>query len=82
MKILFEREVYDHTLLEEYGLASYAYTDKSGLSILPYVGYFYSATIQDCIFILPKVFIKTIGNRKIAFGERFRDDKGEYLDTY
>lgn len=86
MKILFEREVYDHTLLEQYGLTSYAHTDRDNKSIIPYVGYFYSSKINDCIFILPKVFIKMDDTcnpvRKIAFGKEFKDEKGEYLDIY
>lgn len=90
MKILFEREVYDHTLLEQYGLTSYAHTDKENKSIIPYVGYFYSSKINDSIFILPKVFIKVDGKindendpiRKIAFGKEFTDKSGGYLDIY
>ena len=86
MKILFEREVYDHTLLEQYGLTSYAHTDRDNKSIIPYVGYFYSSKINDCIFILPKVFIKVDEKcdpiRKIAFGKEFTDENGEYLDIY
>ena len=84
MKILFEREVYDHTILEQYGLTSYAHTDRENKSIIPYVGYFYSSKINDCIFILPKVFIKVDGSgdliRKIAFGKEFTDKDGKYLD--
>lgn len=90
MKILFEQEVYDHTTLEQYGLASYAHTDSKNKSIIPYVGYFYSSKINDCIFILPKVFIKAEGKiddpnapiRKIAFGKEFTGKDGEYLDIY
>jgi hypothetical protein len=86
MKILFEREVYNHTLLEQYGLTSYAHTDRDNKSIIPYVGYFYSSKINDCIFILPKVFIKQDDTcdpiRKIAFGKEFKDGNGEYLDIY
>lgn len=76
MKILFEREIYDHILLEEYGLDSYAYVNKDGHAQLPYVGYFYSTKIKDCIFILPKVFIKideTKGvQNRIVFGKSFK----------
>ena len=86
MKILFEREVYDYTLLEKYGLTSYAHTDRENKSIIPYVGYFYSSKINDCIFILPKVFIKVDDTgeliRKIAFGKEFTDKDGDYLDIY
>lgn len=82
MKILFENEIYGHTLLEEYGLDSYAYVDKNGLSKLPYVGYFYSAKIKDCIFILPKVFLKLddtkASDQKIVFGKNFTDN-GNYI---
>lgn len=86
MKIFFEQEIYSHTLLEEYGLDSYACTDKKGQSKLPYVGYFYSAKIKDCIFILPKVFIKVDDSckppKKIAFGKDFKNEKGENLNIY
>ena len=82
MKILFENEIYGHNLLEEYGLDSYAYVDKKGLSKLPYVGYFYSAKIKDCIFILPKVFLKLDDRKKseqkIVFGKSFTDN-GKYV---
>lgn len=58
MKILFEDQPYSPELLDSFGLSSYAFTGSDGTdSILPYVGYVYSPTIEDSIFILPKVFL-------------------------
>ena len=56
MIILFELEPYGQDFLENLGLGSRVYYDDQGLGYVPYVGYFYSARIQECIFILPKVF--------------------------
>lgn len=56
MVILFELEPYGQEFLENLGLGSRAYYDSQGFGHVPYVGYFYSTSAQDCIFILPKVF--------------------------
>ena len=56
MIVLFELEPYGQDFLENLGLGSRAYYDGQGFGHIPYVGYFYSSRMQDCIFILPKVF--------------------------
>ena len=83
MRILFEDQPYSHDLLNSFGLSSYAFTDSNGTnSILPYVGYVYSPTIGDSIFILPKVFLfegrgiidGKAGRYEVAFGKYDIDD--------
>ena len=40
-----------------------------------YVGYYYSAELKDCVFILPKVLITVGENKKeLAFGEHLPED--------
>lgn len=86
MKILFEDQPYSPELLDGFGLASYAFTSRDGTdSVLPYVGYVYSPTIEDSIFILPKVFLfegsgaidQKAGKLQIAFGKY---DVAEVID--
>ena len=74
MIILFELEPYGQEFLERLGLGSRAYYDNQGFGHVPYVGYFYSACIQDCIFILPKVFY-----HKNILGAGAKDKSGEDL---
>ena len=74
MVILFELEPYGQEFLENLGLGSRAYYDGQGFGHVPYVGYFYSASIQECIFILPKVFYQ-----KAILGAGAKDSTGEDL---
>lgn len=78
MRILFEGQPYSPELLDSFGLESYVYASRDGReAVVPFVGYVYSSTIDDVIFILPKVFLFK-GDReeetgqgvlKIAFGK-------------
>lgn len=49
--------------------------DVEGKFCINYVGYYYSAQLRDCVFILPKVLI-TIGESKqeLVFGEYRPED--------
>lgn len=81
MRILIEEyqytltdEIRQHDLkciLKELG----GFENVEGKISVNYVGYYYSAELKDCVFILPKVLI-TIGENKkeLAFGEHRPED--------
>lgn len=81
MRILIEEyqytltdEIRQHDLkciLKELG----GFENVEGKISVNYVGYYYSAALKDCVFILPKVLI-TIGENKkeLAFGEHRPED--------
>lgn len=76
MRILIEEYQYTLTdetrqhdlkcILKELG----GFENVEGKISINYVGYYYSAELKDCVFILPKVLI-TVGenNKELAFGE-------------
>ena len=81
MRILIEEYQYTLTdelrqhdlkcILKELG----GFENVEGKISVNYVGYYYSAELKDCVFILPKVLI-TIGENKkeLAFGEHRPED--------
>ena len=52
-----------------------SFENVEGKVSINYVGYYYSAELKDCVFILPKVLI-TVGENKqeLAFGEHRPED--------
>ena len=81
MRILIEEYQYTLTdetrqhdlkcILKELG----GFENVEGKISINYVGYYYSAELKDCVFILPKVLI-TVGenNKELAFGEHSPED--------
>lgn len=81
MRILIEEYQYTLTdelrqhdlkcILKELG----GFENVEGKISINYVGYYYSAELKDCVFILPKVLI-TVGenNQEMAFGEHRPED--------
>ena len=37
-----------------------------------YVGYYYNALLGDCVFILPKVLVRDVDGKDLAFGQYLR----------
>lgn len=81
MRILIEEYQYTLTdelrqhdlkcILKELG----GFENVEGKISVNYVGYYYSAELKDCVFILPKVLITVGENKKeLAFGEHQPED--------
>lgn len=81
MRILIEEYQYTLTdekrqhdlkcILKELG----GFENVEGKISVNYVGYYYSAELKDCVFILPKVLITVDENKKeLAFGEHKPED--------
>ena len=81
MRILIEEYQYTLTdelrqhdlkcILKELG----GFENVEGKVSVNYVGYYYSAELKDCVFILPKVLITVDENKKeLAFGEHRPED--------
>ena len=80
-----------HILIEEYRYPSYLvkdildgitnYRDVEGMVSIEYVGYYFNPTLNDCVFILPKVLLD---NNNLVFGKSPLDiidlEKNEKLD--
>ena len=87
MRILFEEHKYpaDKTVLETLqGICDLQDVEKK--YSVSYVGYFYSPTLQDCVFILPKVLLTDVKTQddsgKTCYVEELanvKDDKGNDL---
>ena len=69
MKIFFEEYAYNWDVVKEFLHDHYVMYLKDNRVTIPYVGYYYSAKVEDSVFILPKVFINIDENkREKAFG--------------
>lgn len=90
MILLFEEYHYSQTILEEIleGLPIPTSTLHNNQSKVQCVGYFYSKSKEDSVFILPKVFIKSVEKSKeekrvvetLAFG-RYDPEEIVFLDV-
>lgn len=74
MKLLFEEYSYDLPYVQKISLSAYFFLcEELNSAQVPYVGYFYSETAKDSVFILPKVFLfegeGDAANKEIAFGK-------------
>lgn len=56
MKLIVEGFPYNSAEVQEL-LADFHPLEKDGIIRMDYIGYFYSSTINDCIFFLPKVIV-------------------------
>ena len=88
MILLFEEYHYSQTILEEIleGLPISTSTLRNNQAKVQCVGYFYSKSKEDSVFILPKVFIKSkkldsSNSEEVAFG-RYNPEKIIYLETH
>ena len=70
MIILFENANYDASFIKALDLPAGCYTTPADDQVrMNCTGYFYSPSVADAIFILPKVFLKSSGNGLTAFGK-------------
>lgn len=58
MHIIFEEHQYDADIVKDVLRDISALQDVEKKVCVSYVGYFYSPTVMDCVFILPKVLLK------------------------
>lgn len=70
MHIIFEEHQYDADIVKDVLRDISALQDVEKKVSVSYVGYFYSPTVMDCVFILPKVLLKD---------ETFEDENGRML---
>lgn len=69
MRILIEE--YQYNVSEVHG-ALYgidAMENIEGKVSIHYVGYYYNALLDDCVFILPKVLLRDVDGKELAFGK-------------
>ena len=66
MYILIEEYKYKQSTIENILYGMDTFVDINGNISLNYVGYYYSAEVNDCVFILPKVLLN---EQELIFGK-------------
>ena len=69
MRILIEEYQYNVSEVRDalYGID--AMENIEGKVSIHYVGYYYNALLDDCVFILPKVLLRDVDGKELAFGK-------------
>lgn len=69
MRILIEEYQYNVSEVHDalYGID--AMENIEGKVSIHYVGYYYNALFDDCVFILPKVLLRDVDGKELAFGK-------------
>lgn len=69
MRILIEEYQYNVSEVHDalYGID--AMENIEGKVSIHYVGYYYNALLGDCVFILPKVLLRDVDGKEVAFGK-------------
>ena len=69
MRILIEEYQYNVSEVHDalYGID--AMENIEGKVSIHYVGYYYNALLDDCVFILPKVLLHDVDGKELAFGK-------------
>ena len=69
MRILIEEYQYNVSEVHDalYGID--AMENIEGKVSIYYVGYYYNALLGDCVFILPKVLLRDVDGKELAFGK-------------
>ena len=66
MRIIFEHHQYDESDVKKDLADIFGLRDVNNKVSVSYVGYFYSPTVRDCVFILPKVLLKDKNQQEIV----------------
>ena len=74
MRILIEEYRYDVARVRDVLHGIDALENVEGQVSIHYVGYYYNTLLKDCVFILPKVLLKDVGGRELAFGKYSPED--------
>ena len=69
MRILIEEHRYDVADVKDVLHGIDALENIEGKVSIHYVGYYYNSVLADCVFILPKVLLKDVGNEELVFGK-------------
>ena len=69
MRILIEEYKYQAADVKDILHGINAMENIEGYVSLNYVGYFYNTELRDCVFILPKVLLETVGDVDLVFGK-------------
>lgn len=75
MRIIFEQHQYDEADVKKDLADIFGLQDLNKKVSVSYVGYFYSPTLRDCVFILPKVLLKDKNKEEIIA------DVPSYIDS-
>lgn len=69
MRILIEEYQYDVAKVKDVLHGIDPLENVEGRASIHYVGYYYNTLLKDCVFILPKVLLKDVGNKELVFGK-------------
>lgn len=69
MRILIEEYQYDVADVRDVLQGIDALESIEGKVSIHYVGYYYNALLDDCVFILPKVLLQDVDGEELAFGK-------------
>ena len=69
MRILIEEYQYEVADVRDILQGLDALENVEGKVSVHYVGYFYNVSLGDCVFILPKVLLKDVKGKELAFGK-------------
>lgn len=81
MRILIEEYPYEATAVKDILHGLDALENVEGKVSVHYVGYYYNSRLKDCVFILPKVLLKDVAGRELAFG-KYTPESITSLDTH
>ena len=74
MRILIEEYQYDVAKVKDILHGIDALENVEGKVSIHYVGYYYNTLLKDCVFILPKVLLKDVDGKELAFGKYEPED--------
>lgn len=69
MRVLIEEYQYDVADVRDVLQGIDALENIEGKVSIHYVGYYYNALLDDCVFILPKVLLRDVNGEELAFGK-------------
>lgn len=69
MRILIEEYQYNVSDVHDVLYGIDAMENVEGKVSIHYVGYYYNALLGDCVFILPKVLLRDVYGKELAFGK-------------
>lgn len=69
MRILVEEYQYNVADVKDILHGIDALENVDGMVSVHYVGYYYNTLLKDCVFILPKVLLKSVDGHELVFGK-------------
>ena len=74
MKLIVEEHQYDAPLVEKVLDGITKLRGVNGKISVNYVGYYFNPTLDDCVFILPKVLLEDVNGEELVFGKYHPED--------